>query len=269
MQERLLKYTNKYKNKFFKLKVFMNIYLKSVIKKIIYKFGFDLYRFSPSSSPQMQINSLLKKEKINIIFDIGSNIGQFAKDVRSAGYVNQIISFEPLSTAYEKLLDIAKKDEKWLVHDQGAIGAYDGKITINVSKNSVSSSVLPIKDTHLIAAPSSEYISSETVNIYKLDSISEKYLKKDSRLFIKIDVQGSEWDVFDGAKNTILIARGIICELSLVPLYNKQRLWREIVDRLDAEGFMLWALQKGLTDKKTGQTLQMDGIFLRRDKDNF
>jgi FkbM family methyltransferase len=246
----------------------MNIYLKSIIKKIIYKFGFDLYRFSPSSSPQMQINSLLKKEKINIIFDIGSNIGQFAKDLRSAGYADQIVSFEPLSTAHEKLIDIAKKDKKWFVHDQGAIGAYDGKITINISKNLVSSSILPIKDTHLIAAPSSEYISSEIVLMYMLDSISEQYLKEDSRLFIKIDVQGSEWNVLDGAKNTILKARGIICELSLVPLYNNQRLWREIVDRLDAEGFMLWALQRGLTDKITGQTLQMDGIFLRRDKNN-
>ena len=68
----------------------------------------------------------------------------------------------------------------------------------------------------------------------------------------------------DGAKNTISRASGIICELSLVPLYNNQRLWREIIDRLDSEGFILWALQKGFTDPKTGQSLQMDGIFLRK-----
>ena len=170
-----------------------------------------------------------------------------------------------MSAAREGLLNIAKKDKKWQVHGQAAIGDKDGEITINVSKNSVSSSVLSMKDLHLSAAPTSEFISSENVPIYKLDSISEKYLNKNSRLFIKIDTQGFEWEVLNGAKNTISRASGIICELSLVPLYNNQRLWREIIDRLDSEGFILWALQKGFTDPKTGQSLQMDGIFLRKD----
>ena len=243
----------------------MNIYLKSVIKKILYKFGLDLYRFTPSSSPQMQIITVLKKKNINIVFDIGANIGQFSKDLRSAGYDGEIISFEPLSTAYVKLLDIAKKDKKWHVHNQTAIGNADGKITINVSKNSVSSSVLLMRDLHLSAAPKSVFISNEKVTICKLDSISEKYLNNNSRLFIKIDTQGYEWEVLDGAKKTISKASGIICELSLVPLYYNQRLWLEIIDRLVFEGFMLWALQKGLSDPKTGQLLQMDAIFLRKD----
>ena len=66
--------------------------------------------------------------------------------------------------------------------------------------------------------------------------------------------------------STISRAIGIICELSLVPLYNNQHLWREIIDRLEKEGFILWALQKGLTDPKTGQSLQMDAIFVRKDE---
>jgi hypothetical protein len=59
-------------------------------------------------------------------------------------------------------------------------------------------------------------------------------------------------------------AQGVLCELSLVPLYHEQRLWRDIVDRLDQQGFMLWALQKGFTNPKTGQSLQMDGIFMKK-----
>jgi hypothetical protein len=52
--------------------------------------------------------------------------------------------------------------------------------------------------------------------------------------------------------------------LSLVHLYEGQRLWKEIIDRLEAHGFMLWAIQKGFTDPRTGQTLQIDGIFIRK-----
>ena len=98
-----------------------------------------------------------------------------------------------------------------------------------------------------------------------MESVADRYLTPESKLFIKIDTQGFEWQVLDGAHETLQQVRGVLCELSLVPLYDGQRLWRDIVDRLDADGFMLWALQKGFTDPCTGQSLQMDGIFLRQD----
>jgi hypothetical protein len=99
-----------------------------------------------------------------------------------------------------------------------------------------------------------------------LDSIANRYLNKNSNLFIKIDTQGYEWQVLDGANETLKRAQGVLCELSLVPLYHEQRLWRDVVDRLDQKGFMLWALQRGFTNPKTGQSLQMDGIFVRKKK---
>ena len=242
----------------------MNINLKNFIKKFIYKFGLDIYRFEPSSSPPKQILSVLKIKNIDIVFDIGANIGQFAKELRSAGYNGEIVSFEPLPKAHVSLKELAKKDKKWKVHDPVAIGDKNKKIKINISENSVSSSLLPMMKKHLSAAETSKYISSEIVNMYKLDSISEKYLNKNSKLFLKIDTQGYEWQVLDGAKESLKRAQGVLCELSLVPLYNEQRLWRDIVDRLDQYGFMLWALQKGFTNSKTGQSLQMDGIFVKK-----
>lgn len=185
--------------------------------------------------------------------------------MRLNGYTGKIVSFEPLSSARKKLLARASVDSNWLVHDQSAIGDKDGAIEIYISGNSVSSSVLPMLDSHSSAAVGSAYIDSERVPIAKLDSIAKQYMNPECKLFIKIDTQGFEWHVLDGALETLQQARGVLCELSLVPLYDGQRLWRDIVDRLDAEGFMLWSLQKGFTDPRTGQSLQMDGIFLRRD----
>ena len=244
----------------------MKQHIKNLLKKMFYKIGLDVYRFKPSSSPQMQTISALKKKNINLIFDIGANIGQFAKSIRSAGYNEQIVSFEPLSSAHTKLSDFAAKDEKWIVHDQCAIGDFEGFKTINISRNSVSSSLLSMHSNHQNAAPASKFISKEKVSICKLDNISAKYFTSETRLLVKIDTQGYEWEVINGAKNTILKSHGIICELSLVALYHNQKLWRDIIDRLEAYGFMLWAIQKGLADPITGQTLQVDGIFLRKDK---
>jgi FkbM family methyltransferase len=201
---------------------------------------------------------------INVVFDIGANEGQFAKEIREHGYSGKIISFEPLTSARKNLLAFAALDLGWHVHEQSAIGNQNGEIEIHIAGNSVSSSVLPMLESHSSAAVGSTYVGSERVPIFKLDSIANKYLDKNSNLFIKIDTQGYEWQVLDGANESLKRAQGVLCELSLVPLYHEQRLWKDIVDRLDQYGFMLWALQKGFTNPKTGQSLQMDGIFVKK-----
>jgi hypothetical protein len=135
---------------------------------------------------------------------------------------------------------------------------------IHIAGNSVSSSVLPMLESHSSAAVGSAYVDSEHVPIARLDSSASRYLTPESKLFIKIDTQGYEWQVLDGASETLKLANGVLCELSLITLYDGQRLWRDIIERLEAQGFMLWALQKGFTDPRTGQSLQMDGIFLKK-----
>lgn len=238
---------------------------RNAIKKSINLLGWDLRRYNRVNVPAMQLVKALELAGINVVFDIGANEGQFASEIREYGYTGKIFSFEPLSSARKKLLSFASADPNWEVHDQSAIGDQDGQVEIHIAGNSVSSSVLPMLDSHSSAAVGSAYIDSERVPIAKLDSVAKQYLTPESNLLIKIDTQGFEWQVLDGAHETLQQARGVLCELSLVPLYDGQRLWRDIVDRLDAEGFMLWALQKGFTDPRNGQSLQMDGIFLRWD----
>jgi FkbM family methyltransferase len=240
-------------------------FLKSRIRGLLRLFYVDVIRYLPSNSAGSQLARALEGTEINLVFDIGANEGQFAREIREYGYTGKIVSFEPLSSARKKLLTLASDDPNWKVHGQSAIGDLDGEIEIHVAGNSVSSSVLPMLESHSSAAVGSAYIASESVPIARLDTIAGLYLTPKSNLFIKIDTQGFEWQVLDGARSVLQQARGVICELSLVPLYEGQRLWRDIVDRLDTEGFMLWALQRGFTDPRTGQSLQMDGIFLRRE----
>jgi FkbM family methyltransferase len=234
------------------------------IRKISRKCGIELMRHIPSNSAPAQIAKLLKDNRINVIFDIGANTGKFAKEIREYGFSGKIVSFEPLSSAHSLLTKFALHDSEWHVHDQLAIGDKDSRIKINISGNSVSSSVLPMLKAHSSAAVESVYIDSEWVQLKKLDSVADEYINPSTNLFIKIDTQGFEWQVLDGASTTLNIAHGVLCELSLVPLYEGQKLWLDIIMRLEKEGFMLWALQQGFTDPKTGQTLQMDGVFLRK-----
>jgi FkbM family methyltransferase len=238
--------------------------LKELIKKLVRQAGFDLHRRTPSTNPAYQLLKGLDRFGVDLVFDIGANAGQFATALRSVGYKRgSLVSFEPLLDAYQALTAAAARDPKWAVHQRGAIGNYDGEVEINVAGNSVSSSVLPMLDSHSSAAAGSAYISTERVPIYRLDSIAPGYVQNSSSYFLKIDTQGFEWQVLDGARNMLGQARGVLCELSLVPLYESQRLWMDLLQRLESEGFTLWSIQTGFTDPRDGRTLQIDAIFFR------
>ena len=236
---------------------------KSFIKRCIHYLGFDLRRYSPLSSDISQFMAMLKEHKVNLIFDVGANIGQFGKEIRNAGYGGRMVSFEPLTSAHARLLTASNNDPLWDVASQAAIGNEDGEIEIHVSGNSVSSSVLAMLDTHANAAPSSVYVSNEKVPLKRLDTIGLDYIHPDAVLFIKIDTQGYEDRVLQGASKVLARAIGLQLELSFVPLYDGQCLYDEMVAQLQVLGFELWGMTPVFNNPSNGRLLQVDATFFR------
>lgn len=234
-----------------------------LIKSLIHSVGFDIHRFSAESSPSFQLLKALERFDVDLVFDVGANIGQFASGLREVGYKGSLVSFEPLSAAHRTLSRAASRDARWVVHQRGAIGDQDGDIEINIAGNSFSSSVLPMMEAHSSAARGSVYVGSETTPIFRLDSVASAYLSNSCRPFLKIDTQGYESKVLDGAPATLAQLKGILCELSLVPLYEGQHLWMEMIHRIESEGFTLWSIQTAFTDPRDGRTLQIDATFFR------
>ena len=236
---------------------------KQVIKKVLNSFGLEIHRFNPNTSVLGYYQAALKTFQIEMVLDVGANQGQYGSQLRSAGYEGQIISFEPLSDAFEVLEKTCLHDSKWDAYPRCAIGDMDGNISINVSQNSVSSSVLPMLNEHLNAAPQSVYVREEKVDIHKLDTVWPKIKPRNASTLLKIDTQGYEWKVLDGAKDMLSQVKGVQLELSLLPLYQDQHLWLECMNRLKLEGFTLWSLQPAFIDPGNGRTMQLDGLFFR------
>ena len=90
----------------------------------------------------------LRHSHIDLVIDIGANEGQFAKELRAGGYSGRIVSFEPLSAAHRRLLQESNRDSAWHVHPRCALGDRLGEIELNISGNSVSSSILPMLASH-------------------------------------------------------------------------------------------------------------------------
>lgn len=238
--------------------------LKETIRKALRALGWEVHRyFPPVPPPPLPIISSMRKFGIDLVLDVGSNKGQFASEIRQSGYAGRIVSFEPLSQAHGELLQASSGDPMWEAYPRCAIGDHDGEVEINIAGNSESSSILPMLESHRSAAPESAYQGKEIVPVKTLDSVAGQYLKNAHAAFLKIDTQGFEWQVLDGARESLPHIKGILVELSLVPLYEGQHLWREVIDRLETEDFTLWAFKPVFSDQATGRTLQVDGIFYR------
>ena len=244
------------------------IILKSFIKQILHRVGFELRRFSVEQSENARFFSMLRTHNVNLIFDVGANAGQFGVLLREIGFDGKIISFEPLSDARENLLNISKNDPLWQIALQTAIGEENGEIEIQIAGNSQSSSVLDMLDTHVRAAPDSKYIGKEKVPLRKLDSIAPDYMDSNSIAFIKIDTQGYETQVMNGAKKLMSQIVGLQVEISLVPLYKGQCLFDEMLKKLKNDGFELWSISTVFSDPNTGQLLQVDATFFRAPRSN-
>lgn len=226
-------------------------------------FDIEVRRFKSISIPAKHMVASLRNFDIDLVLDVGANTGQFSSELRQWGYTGRIVSFEPLSQAHAELLRVCAGDPMWEAYPRCALGDHDGEIEINLAGNSESSSILPMLEAHRSAAPQSAYVGKEIVPIKTLDDVARQYIKKANAPFLKIDTQGFEWQVLDGARDILPNIKGIMVELSLVPLYEGQRLWRDVIDRLEAEGFMLWYFKPAFFDEVSGRTLQVDAIFYR------
>jgi FkbM family methyltransferase len=239
--------------------------VKNKTRNILRRIGFDMIRYNPQTTHEAALARLLAVHEIDTVLDVGANEGQYATMVRRAGFKGKIISFEPLAGAHSKLKQAAARDPLWTVASRMALGDHEGSLAMHVAANSVSSSALSMLDAHLHAAPESAYIGCETVPVSKLDTVVEDMQVGGQNLFLKIDVQGFEPKVLDGASRLLRRIRGVQLELSLVPLYDGEMLFLSQVDCMARGGFELWSLIPGFVDGETGRTLQVDGIFFRSD----
>jgi len=243
---------------------FVRTALGKVARSAARSFGAEVQRVSQYSCPMIRLGMLLRKLRAEAVFDIGANEGQFAGDLRSAGYAGRIISVEPLAAAHAGLARAAAGDSRWTVVPRCAVGAAPGRATLHIAGNSVSSSLRDMTGAHLEAAAESKYVGTEDVEVVTLDDLIARYASApDATCFVKIDVQGHESDVLAGAGSRLQTLGGMQLELSLVELYAGQSLMPEQVAMLASHGLSLWSIDRGFMDGGTGRLLQCDGTFVR------
>jgi FkbM family methyltransferase len=235
--------------------------MKAATHRVLHRFGLDVVRYDGRRFVARRRIEVIELSRVNVVLDVGAGVGQFGGWLRSEGYGGRIISFEPVPETFEGLRRRSASDPAWTTFEL-ALGDHDGQSVVHVAGNLWSSSLVPMTHRHEEAAPLSAYVRDASVQVARLDSLS--VLGADDRAYLKIDTQGAECAVLDGAEGAFDQIVAVEIELSLVELYEGQELLASLYEQLSRKGFALvWLGDAIFRDPVSDEILAVDGIFVR------
>lgn len=204
----------------------------------------------------------IKKSSVDLVLDVGANLGQFATDLKLSGYAKRIDSFEPVKSQFEYLSKRALIYSNWKTHNF-AFGDRVGENEIFVTSNSgLSSSFLQMNNTHISNFPMAKMINSEMVQVTTIQEYIKTADVEPRTTLLKLDVQGYESKDLAGCRDQLQHFALCFLEVSLIPLYDEEPTFLEILNYLNANGQQLIDVRRGVKSQ-SGDLLQLD-ILTRR-----
>jgi FkbM family methyltransferase len=210
-----------------------------------------------------QLALTLERQAVDAVIDVGANAGQYATRLRAAGWRGPILSIEPIPELRDHLAGRAQADPNWEVAPAMAIGAATDEVTLEVSAESDMSSMLAQLPLLRDISPTSAVLRRIIVPQQRLDRLGLVTDRPWRRLFVKIDVQGAEPAVLAGLDGLWDRVQGLQLELALLPLYDGEVPWLQLIGDLAARGFAPYLLFPGYFSRALGRQVQLDGVFYR------
>jgi FkbM family methyltransferase len=205
---------------------------------------------------------VLARLDVRTVVDVGANLGQFSLLALSLYPQAKIFAFEPQAKPAAAFTRLFAGVERVTLFSS-AIGTRSGDISMHVSRQHDSSSLLPISNAMGRIFPGTEEVGCAKVSIAPL----AHFLRLDDIVapaLLKIDVQGTELDVLQGSEVLLGLFQYIYVELSFVELYTGQALCHQVIGYLNEKNLRLVGVHN-LCEDASGQAIQADFLF-RRDR---
>lgn len=238
--------------------------IKNTIRRLINAFGYDIRSLAQDFH---KIRTTLGESYAQIcglgfhprtVIDVGVASG--TPELYMAFPDSYFLLIEPLKDFEEDLISILKRYRGSYV--LAAAGSSSGWSIFNVHQNHLSGSSLH-KESMGTEADGHEV----TVPIVRIDDII-----KDKQLagpyLIKVDVQGAELTVLEGAKQVLLEAEVVVLEVSMFEFMKGAPQFYEVISYMNDHGFVAYDIILGWNrplDNALGQT----DIFFVKDKGIF
>jgi FkbM family methyltransferase len=217
------------------------------VKIVRYRPPFDLAR-----------ENLIQHCLVDLVIDGGANRGQWASEVKTKFVELPIISIEPVRDAFQSLARSAESYEKWTTLNV-ALGEEESTLLMNIANNSEQSSSLLRPSSHLIHYPSVSFNGTQTTDVVTLDSID---IPENSRIYLKLDLQGNELAALRGAVATLEMVLAIEIEMSTIEMYEGQGTFLQVANFLSEYGFEVFSFADSFRDL-SGRSIYVDVIFAK------
>lgn len=230
------------------------------MKKLYRQFIGNFHTMSRIYNDGYRLIKFLNNEKIDTVFDVGANTGQYALMLRRFGYKGKIISFEPLKKE-KNILDVNMAEDKNFESYNYAIGKKNADGKINYALNSVSSSILTSHPRNKLLDKGVVSEEKYKIKIKKLINFKKK-IKKNTTM-LKLDTQGFEYEILFSSKNLLNRFKLIKLEISYRRMYYSAKDWLKILDLLQKKGFYVIDVFYGSRNKKNSELMESDFILKR------
>ncbi len=237
--------------------------MKLLLKRLLNTFGYDIVQVPYPDSLGRKLSDLLRKESVNVVFDVGAHHGEFAMSLRRIGYSGHIHSFEPVADSFSVLQSRASRDQSWFVHHL-ALGAAAGNRQIHVTCGSAMASFLNSSSYGSSQFErDSQVIHDEEVSVARLDAIFLSTVQgiEAPHCYLKLDTQGWDLEVMEGAKGCLQAICAMQSELSLKPIYDGMPTYLESLETLVNMGFSV-AGMFAVKHDSSGAMIEVDCLFI-------
>ncbi len=216
--------------------------LKRALKRTAKRLGYEIVLSSwmPSAVFAEHLHELFARLHIDCVLDVGANRGQFREFLRTAvGYRGQIVSFEPIAEHVRLLTDATASDPLWEICGF-ALGHEDTRMNLKVMEVDTFSSFLA-PDHRSVAQFNLENVVDhvQPVMVRRLDAVLPALRERFGfeNLYLKMDTQGYDLRVIEGAGGELLNIRALQTELALKKLYQDMPGYEEVLPALTSNGF--------------------------------
>lgn len=237
------------------------------VRSALNRAGFDMVRLRNSQSTlDTHVASVLTAHAIDCVIDVGANIGQYGKFIRDLGFQGPIISFEPVAATFEQLKIAASEDPLWHVYPF-ALGAAEGSQAIHVYSSSQFASFHQATEYARDTWHSLDTSADESVQVRRLDGMFEELRKLTgaSNFYLKIDTQGHDKAVLEGAQEALRSVRAMQSELSMIAVYHATPRAPEMLKYFHAHGFQVSGMYAINRDQKSLAVVEYDCVLVKGD----
>jgi FkbM family methyltransferase len=240
--------------------------MKHLVRRLARSAGLYVTRYPPPETLGFHLKQLTRRLDINCVLDVGAHEGGYARLLRKeVQFAGEIVSFEPAAASFAALCSARAGDRHWRGHEY-ALGRTAGEATLSVFAESELNTLLEPSSYGVDRFPTmSRPLHGQTVEVRPLSEVFDEVTAHvpDPRVLLKVDTQGFDLEVVEGAAEVLGRVRALQLEVPVKHVYDGMPTLPQTLERLAELGFEVTGMFPVTRDRDLLRVVEFDCVLRR------